>query len=318
MTPRPAFDVLGQLIPPGKVRRIEMPASRLPSGAEVSVPLVVVHGRAEGPTLWISAAIHGDELNGVEVIRRILARVDPKEVGGTLLAVPILNVYGFAEGSRYLPDRRDLNRSFPGSARGSLASRLAHLFVEQVMERSEVGIDLHTGAAHRTNVPQVRVEVGDERAMALARVFGAPVLVPSALRDGSLRAEAAKRGKPCLLFEGGEASRFDRGAIEVAEAGVLRVMAELGMIDPAEAPASTVEPFLAKASRWVRAGRAGLFHLDVSAGDAVEKDAPIGRIEDVFGGRPLIVRSPCRGLVVGSATNPVVYRGDGIVHVAEG
>lgn len=318
MSRREPFEVLGQAVAPGRTQRFELPVSRLPSGAEIGVPLVVVHGRERGPTVWLSSAVHGDEVNGVEVIRRVLARVTARELRGTLLAVPILNVYGFAEGSRYLPDRRDLNRSFPGSPRGSLAARLAHLFVEQVLDRSDVGIDLHTGGTHRCNVPQVRVAFDDERALALAHVFGAPVLVPSSLRDGSLRATAAKRGKPCLLFEGGEANRFDRGAIEVAEGGVLRVLRELGMIAGEDVPEADLRPFLARSSRWVRAGRAGLFHLDVAPGSAVRKDAPLGRIEDAFGGRSLAVRSPCDGLVVGSATNPVVYRGDAIVHVAEG
>jgi len=175
----------------------------MPHGAEACLPCVVVHGRGEGPVLWVSGAIHGDELTGVEVVRQVLESVDAKSLNGTLLCVPMVNVFGAAQGSRYLPDRRDLNRSFPGSARGSLAGRLAQLFITEIVKRSDVGIDVHSGSDHRHNLPHLRANLEDPGTLELARAFGAPLIMDAPERHGSLRAEAALLGARVLLFEGG-------------------------------------------------------------------------------------------------------------------
>ena len=160
-TPRPSFEIGGVRVRAGRRQSVSLPITRLVTGADVELPVRVVHGRDEGPTVWVDAAIHGDEAVGVEVIRQVVAGLDPKALRGTLIAVPIVNVLGFSVGDRYLPDRRDLNRSFPGSPRGSLAGRIAHLFMTEVVDQCEVGIDLHTGSDRRTNLPQVRADLED-------------------------------------------------------------------------------------------------------------------------------------------------------------
>jgi uncharacterized protein len=188
------------------------------------MPVVVINGKHPGPTVWLSGAIHGDELNGVEVVRRVLPRIDQRTLRGAIIAVPVVNVFGFVEQSRYLPDGRDLNRSFPGSARGSMASQLAALFMKEVVMQCELGIDLHTAAAHRTNIPQVRANLDDAETLALAKAFGAPFIIDARLRDGSVRSAATKRGIKVLLYEAGQIHRFDEEAVEAGVDGVLRVL----------------------------------------------------------------------------------------------
>ena len=226
--------VVMPLTPAGRRHELSLPISQLVTGADVTLPVHVLHGREDGPTVWVSAAIHGDEVAGVEIVRRVLERLQPTHLRGTLLAVPIVNVLGVMAGDRYLPDRRDLNRSFPGSARGSLASRIAHLMMTEVIGRCTVGIDLHTGADRRSNLPQIRCDLEDPQTRALAEAFGAPVLFHARLRDGSLRAAARETGARVLLYEAGEAWRFDEYAIAPGVDGVLRVLAALDMVDPAD------------------------------------------------------------------------------------
>ena len=239
MKSRPSFTIGGSLVPSGTKREIELPIARLVTGSEVTLPVLVVHGRHDGPSVWVDAAIHGDEVGGVEIIRRVLAGLDPKRLQGTLIAVPIVNVHGFMNGDRYLPDRRDLNRSFPGSARGSLAGQIAHLMMAQVVKRCEVGIDLHTGSDHRSNLPQIRADLDDPGTRALAEAFGAPVMIHARTRDGSLRHAAREHGAKVLLYEAGEAWRFDEWAISAGVTGVRRVLASLEMIDDEPQAAST-------------------------------------------------------------------------------
>ncbi len=199
---RESFAIAGVRIRAGTARALELPITRLVTGADVTLPVRVVHGREDGPTIWLDAAIHGDEVVGVEVIRQVMASLDPKTFCGTLVAVPIVNVLGFMTGDRYLPDRRDLNRSFPGSARGSLASRIAHLFMREVVAKCEVGIDLHTGSDRRSNLPQIRADLDDPGTRELAQAFGAPVMLHAKIRDGSLRHAAREQGAKVLLYEG--------------------------------------------------------------------------------------------------------------------
>ena len=297
-------------------KEVGLPITRLVTGADVSLPVHVIHGRVEGPTVWINAAIHGDEVVGVEVIRRVMAKLSPQTIRGTLLAVPIVNVLGFMAGDRYLPDRRDLNRSFPGSARGSLAGRIAHLFMTEVVAKCEVGIDLHTGSDRRSNLPQVRCDLDDPATRELAEAFGAPVIYHAKLRDGSLRYAARETGARVLLYEGGEAWRFDEWAIEAGVRGVLRVLAHLGMIDPLEEPAP--EPSLVcRRSGWVRARRTGIVQMEVALGQVVADDERLGGLSDSFGRRLRLVRADRAGVVIGRTEAPLVNRGDAIVHIAE-
>ena len=216
-------------IPAGTRKDIEIPVARLPTQTFVTLPVAIVNGAREGPAMWISAAVHGDEVNGVEIVRRVLERLDPTTMAGTLYALPIVNVFGFIMKSRYLPDRRDLNRSFPGSSRGSLASRIAHLVMTQITSRCSHGIDLHTGSDNRTNLPQIRGNLTDAETARIAAAFGAPLMLQSRAPDGSFRRATTDRGACSLLYEAGQALQFEEQPIRIGTDGVLRVMGALGM-----------------------------------------------------------------------------------------
>ena len=232
---RAPFVISDQRVVSGQRAIVDLELPKLNSHTHLSMPVHVVHGKKDGPCLFVSAAVHGDELNGVEIIRRLLEVKALSRLAGTLVAVPVVNVYGLIHQSRYLPDRRDLNRSFPGSAAGSLAGRVAHLFIDKIVRHCTHGIDLHTGAIHRTNLPQIRANLDDQETERLARAFGVPVLLNATLRDGSLREAASELGIPMLLYEAGEGLRFDEVCIRAGLLGVLNVMRALAML-PASRP----------------------------------------------------------------------------------
>ncbi len=307
------FEFGDHMIEPGTSLQVDLPVARLPVGVPLFMPVVVIRGKYAGPRLFVSAAIHGDEINGVEVCRSLL-QTDPKTLHGTLMVIPVVNVFGFVDQSRYLPDRRDLNRSFPGSAKGSLASRLAHLFVTEVMARSDFGIDLHTGSNHRTNLPQIRANLDDPETRRLAEAFGAPVYMHSQIRPGSMRAAAAKAKVPVLLYEAGEPLRYNEGAIRIGKRGVTRVMTALGMRPRKLARQRDPSVEVGKHS-WLRAPASGLLRLSVKAGDIVAARQQLGVISDPLGGNEVRIRSPRDGLLIGYTLNPSVNRGDGIFHL---
>jgi predicted deacylase len=313
---RAAFEIGAERIPPGQRQTVELPLSVLSNHVPVTLPVHVVHGRRSGPTLFLSAAIHGDEITGVEVVRRVLKVAALKRMAGTLLAVPIVNAFGFIGHSRYLPDRRDLNRVFPGSAQGSLASQLAHLFMNEVVRRSEYGIDLHSAAIHRSNLPQIRADLSDPATLELARTFAAPVVVHANLRDGSLRQAAREAGVTVLLYEAGEALRFHEIAIRTGVRGVLRVMSHLGMLR--RSPLKEVAPTpRALSSYWVRAPIGGILQSQLRLGAAIGEDERLGVITDPFGEveEPILGRRG--GLLIGMTKLPIVNRGDALYHVAQ-
>ncbi|MGI8728267.1 MAG: succinylglutamate desuccinylase/aspartoacylase family protein [Solirubrobacterales bacterium] len=313
--PRARFGFAGTEVEPGERVEIEIPVERLATGPQITIPTIVVHGRRSGPVVSISAAIHGDEINGVEAIRLLLGDLRAEEIAGTLLFTPVVNELGFTMGQRYLPDRRDLNRAFPGTPRGSLAGRIAHLFMGEVIERCTYAIDLHCGSDSRANLPQIRADLDHPPTRACAEAFAAPMLVHAQTRDGSLRQAASERGIAMLLYEGGESSRFDDYAIEAAHHGVLRVLNHLGTID--SSPGSSEETRTSRNTRWVRASRAGLFRADLELGDTVSRRGVLGHLSDIFGRQNLAVRAPMPGVVIGLARKPVVNQGDALVHVAE-
>ncbi|NNC41284.1 MAG: succinylglutamate desuccinylase/aspartoacylase family protein, partial [Acidimicrobiia bacterium] len=301
------FTIAGHEVSGGRRSKIEIPFARLMSGTTVSLPIIVWHGKTAGPTAWVSAAIHGDEIEGVEIIRRVAQRIQAQQMRGTVIAIPVVNVHGFNTGDRYLPDRRDLNRSFPGSRRGSLAGRLAHLVMDQIVSRCDYGVDLHTGSDHRTNLAQIRADLDDAETLRLAEAFGAPLLLHSKTRDGSLRQAATERGAKVLLYEGGEAWRFDEKSIEAGVSGVLRVLAETGFIDPV---AEEAEPALvARSSRWVRSGRSGIIQREVELGSRVATGEVVARIHDTFGKKLGDIKSRTTGIVIGHTQHPLVNRG---------
>ncbi|NHA69483.1 succinylglutamate desuccinylase/aspartoacylase family protein [Phycicoccus flavus] len=314
--PRPSFEIGPVRVRAGRRQSLSLPITRLVTGADVDLPVQVVHGREDGPTVWVDAAIHGDEAVGVEVVRQVLAGLDPKALRGTLIAVPIVNVLGFMNGNRYLPDRRDLNRSFPGAPRGSLAGRVAHLFMTEVVDKCEVGIDLHTGSDRRTNLPQIRADLEDARTRELAAAFAAPVMLHARLRDGSLRHAAREHGAKVLLYEAGEAWRMDPWAIDAGVLGVRRVLAFLGMTDPVdeEPPQPSAVSWR---SGWVRSRGTGMLHLEARLGQHVSEGERLGGLFDSFGKRVRLVHANRTGVVVGRTEAPLVNSGDAVVHIAE-
>jgi predicted deacylase len=283
----------------------------------MTMPVHIVRGKKTGPTLFISAAIHGDEINGVEIIRRLLKLPLLKTLRGTIIAVPIVNVHGLINHSRYLPDRRDLNRSFPGTEKGSLAARLAHLFMQEIVSQSTHGIDLHTGAIHRDNLPQIRANMDDEETEKLALAFDTPVIISSNLRDGSLRESAAEYGIPMLLYEAGEALRFDEVSIRAGVKGIINVMRVLQMLPASRSKTiKHTEPVVARSSSWVRAPDSGILRAMVPLGSRVKKDTLLGVVSDPFGESESNINAAYNGIVIGRTNLPLVNEGDALFHIA--
>ena len=309
--------IAGRLVDPGVRAELELRPAQLPSGGWMTIPVVVTSGVDPGPTVWLSAAIHGDEVCGVEIIRQVLTRLWPTSMRGTVVAVPVVNVPGFASGDRYMPDRRDLNRCFPGSPRGSLASRFANVFMNQIVRQCDLGIDLHTGSDHRRNLPQIRADLDDAETRDLARVFGAPAAVHSRLRDGSLREAAVRDGIITLVYEGGEAWRFDDDAIETGVAGVMRVLAHVGVLDPGgEEDGGTERPTVEiRRSQWLRSPQSGVARVMVDLGQEVDARTPVAVVADAVGNTQRVLRASRPGLVIGRSELPVVHRGDALVHL---
>ncbi|HEY8587237.1 MAG TPA: succinylglutamate desuccinylase/aspartoacylase family protein [Rhodanobacter sp.] len=314
---RPDFEIGGERIAAGTRRTVNLPVSLLANHIPVCLPVHVIHGARPGPVIFLSAAVHGDEIIGVEIIRRVLQRAVLNRISGTLLAIPIVNVYGFLNRSRYLPDRRDLNRCFPGSGRGSLAAQLASLFLNEVVRRCEFGIDLHSAALHRVNLPQIRASrERSARLSALARAFGAPITLSAPLRDGSLRAAAASVGVETLIYEAGEALRFDELPVRAGVRGIMSVMQHLKMLPARTVSGKSRIPLEATESRWVRAPRSGLFRSFKTVGEAVEKGDVLGIVSDPFGDVDAEVLATVSGLVIGRSNLPIVNKGDAVLHVA--
>ncbi|PTN07952.1 succinylglutamate desuccinylase/aspartoacylase family protein [Nitrosomonas aestuarii] len=297
---------------------IDLPLPRLYTHTLMTMPVHVIRGKKPGPRLFVSAAIHGDELNGVEIIRRLLKQPVLSKLRGDLIAIPMVNVYGIIHHSRYLPDRRDLNRSFPGSKKGSLAARIADLFMTEIVEKCTHGIDLHTGAIHRSNLPQIRANLDDAETMSLAKSFHVPVLLNANFRDGSLREAASEYGIPMLLYEAGEALRFDEVSIRAGLRGILGVMRNMDMLPTGRGRKdSENEPFIARSSQWVRAPRSGIFRVAKSLGEKIKFKDTLGTINDPVSNLEVPVISPCSGLIIGRSELPLVHEGEAIYHIAQ-
>ncbi|QOC21334.1 succinylglutamate desuccinylase/aspartoacylase family protein [Wenzhouxiangella sp. AB-CW3] len=306
----------GVTVNPGERHSIDLEVGRLYTHSPTTMPVQVLCGKRDGPVLFVSAAIHGDELNGVEIIRRLLKVPALKRIRGTLIAVPIVNLHGFISLSRYFPDRRDLNRSFPGSEKGSMAARVANLFMTEIVSQCTHGIDLHTGAVHRTNLPQIRANLDDPVTLELARAFGTPLILNSALRDGSLRGAAQDHDIPILLYEAGEALRFDEISIRGGVEGIIRVMRMLGMLPKTRRKAPR-DPAVARSSSWIRAPQSGLFRAYAHLGDRIAKDETVlGAISDPFGESEQEISAPFSGIVIGRLNLPLVNEGDALFHIA--
>ncbi|MEO0390014.1 MAG: succinylglutamate desuccinylase/aspartoacylase family protein [Pseudomonadota bacterium] len=315
--PIQAFEIGETSVAPGARQILELPVSSLPDHTPVGLRCEVIHGKRAGPVAFVSAAVHGDEVIGVEICRRLLRAPLLGSLRGTLIVVPVVNAFGFLRGSRYLPDRRDLNRCFPGSKTGSLGARLAHIFLNDVVLRCDFGIDLHSAAVQRTNLPQIRVSPGDKATAQMARSFGAPVVLTSPLREGSLRREAATRGTPVLLYEAGEGLRFDEFAVRAGVAGILRVLRDAGMVPAKGITKPKAKPLVCARSAWLRAPAGGLLRTFRAEGDIVEAGDVLAAISDPFGEVEHDLTAPEPGILIGRAVMPVVNEGDAIFHLAE-
>ncbi len=280
-----------------------------------NLPIRVIRGKRKGPTIFISAAIHGDELNGIEIIRRFRKLNILKRVKGTIILIPIVNIYGVMTLSRYMPDRRDLNRSFPGTKRGSLASRVAKIFYDEIVSKCDFGIDLHTASIHKSNLPQIRANIKDDFTFNLAKAFEAPVVLHSELRDGSLRQIAQESNIPILLYEAGEALRFDETSIRIGVKGIVNVLRELNMI-----PKTTVKrrrlPIITRTSQWIRATESGILRTIKALGDTVHEGEIIAFIDEPLDDEVFEIKSPFDGIIIGKSEIPLVQEGDAIFHIA--
>ena len=311
---RPAFEIGSETIAAGSHRPVNLPLPGLYTNDPMSMPAHVVHGRHDGPVMFVSAAVHGDEINGVEIIRRLLNVPQIKRLRGTLLAVPIVIVFGFHNRSRYLPDRRDLNRSFPGSESGSLAARLGHVFMSEIVQRADLGIDLHTAAIHRNNLPQIRADINDPILEPLAKAFSAPVLLHSAAPPGSLRGAAAEIGVPVKVYEAGEALRFEEVSIQIGLRGILNVLRRLSMLPESRRKQSRPCAVL-RSSSWQRAPQSGILRAQAGLGAMVNKGDTLGVVADPTGEGDVPMPAPFDGVVIGRTNLPLVFEGEALFHI---
>jgi len=299
---------------PGEQRQLELPVARLYTDTEVSMPVHIIRAKKDGPIIFVSAAVHGDELNGIEIIRRLI-QSQVKLTRGTLILVPMVNVYGVLNQSRYMPDRRDLNRCFPGSQKGSLAGRVAYTFLNSIVAHCDYGIDLHTGAIHRSNLPQIRADLDDADTLSLAQAFGVPVLLNANVRDGSLRESAVNKGARVLLYEAGEALRFDELSIQTGVRGIKNVLSALGVIRK-RTGRKKIEPFVANKSDWTRASASGFVCEYAKLGAYVEKGEVLADINSPLGELIQQVTSTRAGIIIGKQNIPLVLEGDAMFHIA--
>lgn len=300
---------------PGERTVIDIPVAPMYTHDNLSISAQVIRGKRPGPVLFVCAAIHGDEINGVEIIRRLLKDPHLERLRGSLIAIPIVNIYGFINHSRYLPDGRDLNRSFPGSSRGSLTGRIAQTFLQEIVAKCTHGIDLHTGARHRSNFPQIRANLEDPAVLAMTEAFGAPLAIHAKIRDGSLRQAAGDMDVPVLLYEAGEALRFEELYIRAGVKGVLNVMRHIGMLRRSRARIRP--PTISRNTHWVRAPESGVLRVLVPLGAEVKEGQIIGFIADPLGSSEVDVVCDSHGIVIGRTNLPLVYEGDALFHVAD-
>ncbi|MDF7798116.1 M14 family metallopeptidase [Pontiellaceae bacterium B1224] len=314
---QPAITIDGHEIKAGSRKLIHLSLPEFYTYAPTTMPIHVIHGRNPGPRLLVTSAVHGDEINGVEIIRRLLGHKSIERIKGTLILIPVVNVFGFVAQSRYLPDRRDLNRSFPGSPKGSMASRLANIVMTEVLPICTHVIDLHTGAINRENFPQVRATLNDNTELKeLAKAFNAPVVLDANLREGTFRESAHQKGILTLVYEAGEALRFDEVSIRAGVAGILNVLSYLGM-SRKRMRRKEHHPLIAKSSQWVRAPQSGVARSLVALGQKVSAGDELAYISDPAGGNEEVIKSTVAGIVIGRTRLPLVYEGEAIFHIAK-
>ena len=310
------FEIAGQRVRRGERVQFELPMAQLYTQTPLDLAVEVIHGRWQGPVLLVCAGIHGDELNGIEIIRRLRTLTALHRLRGTLVLVPIVNLFGFLNQSRYLPDRRDLNRGFPGSDKGSVAARTANVFFGSVVTRCTHVIDLHTAAVNRENLPQIRAALDQPGVEKIARGFAIPVIVNSGLMNGSLRAEAGKIGIPIITYEAGEALRLDEKAIVTGVRGVVNVMRTLDMLPARRSRTMRAEPYVANATSWFRSPSDGLFRPLARLGAHVYEGQTLGVVSAPFSSDDTVLAAPFEGIVICVNRLPLVNEGDALFHLA--
>lgn len=309
------FELLGGRIDPGKRGRLYWNASQTYAGGDVRTPVDIIHGDRAGPVLCLTAGVHGDELNGVEVVRRVMNAISPEQLAGTVVGVPVVNLFGFSRNSRYLPDRRDLNRFFPGNSRGSIASRMAHSFFNEVARHCDALVDMHTGSFDRINLPQVRADLRIPHVLEFTRGFGATPVLHSNGSRGMLRSAATQAGIPAVTFEVGGPGQLQPPEIEVGVQALLTLVHKLGMVR--DSPEWLEPQAIFYESRWVRADRGGMLVSDVKLGERVQRGQRIGLIVDPLENSESPILASVSGRVIGMALNQVVLPGYAVYHLGE-
>lgn len=305
----------GEYIAPGETRNLRLTVSESYSGMNVRIPIQVTRARLDGPTVFITAAMHGDEINGTGVIRQIIHDQVLKLQRGNVILVPVVNLLAFDRHSRYLPDRRDLNRCFPGSSSGSQASRMARCIFDEIVLRCDYGIDLHTAAIRKTNFPNVRADMHDPEVARIASAFGSELILDAKGPRGSFRREASLAGCPTIVMEGGEVWKVEPGIVESALQGIINVLRELEMIEGT--PQITEHQTILTKTKWLRAERGGFLQFHVKPGDAVEKGQAIATNTNLLGVEKSALYSPFAGVVLGMTTLPAVTPGEPICHLGQ-
>lgn len=298
----------------GEQKEIQLNIARLPTYTNIDLPVHVFRAKEDGPKLLLTGGLHGDELNGIEIVRRMIAKDQLMPQKGSVIAIPLVNVYGFIQNVRGLPDGKDINRSFPGIKGGSLARLLAYTLMNEIVPQIDYGIDFHTGGAARSNFPQIRCTFDVEKNKELANAFGAPFAIHSSLIEKSFRKAAHKKGKHILVYEAGESTRFYEFGIQEGINGTLRLMKSLGMKE--EAPKALQETEVYRKTTWVRAKYAGLFRPKILLGDKVKQRQVLGHITDPYGNEQFKFICPHEGRVIGLNYAPVVHKGDALLHLA--
>lgn len=294
---------------------INLNIARLISGTEIDLPIYVYRSKKPGPVILLSGGLHGDEIDGVEIIRRLIKEnVFDHLIKGSIIAIPVMNIYGFLNFSREVPDGKDINRSFPGNKTGSLAARMAYHLTTKVLTEIDFGVDFHTGGANRYNYPQIRFFDQDEKAASISKAFNAPLSLASKLIDKSLRKEAYKMGKSIVVYEGGESMRFDENSIVEGVKGAKKMLHHFGLIDFPESIENTIH---CNQSGWIRAKNSGLLQLICKSGDQVLKNQLLAKITDPFGKFETKIKANDDGIIIGHNNSPLVNQGDALFHLGK-
>ncbi|HET7360762.1 MAG TPA: succinylglutamate desuccinylase/aspartoacylase family protein [Salinimicrobium sp.] len=312
------LEILGKKVLPGKSATIDLIMAKLYTNTTVDVPIIIERSKKPGPVILITAGIHGDEINGVEVVRQVISKEINKPSKGTIICIPIINVFGFLNMSREFPDGRDLNRCFPGYKNGSLASRFSYQFVHEILPVADFCLDFHTGGASRFNAAQIRVKKGEKELIHYAHVFNAPFTVLSRTINKSYRETCFKNNKPILLFEGGKTMESNKSIAKHGVDGVLRILAHFKMLKSKfEVPDPMAETVYIEDSSWIRAKYSGMLHVKIPCGKHVEKGEYIATITDPYGKLRHKVKAPNAGYIINVNESPIVYKGNAIFNLSE-